>query len=1070
MTTAGVSRRVVLGRSREIATAVVARDSARAGLGGVLAFTGPAGVGKTWLCKTIADASADDGFRVGWGSCWPGPGAPQLWPWRQALNALTGDPAAETFDDLFDVLPDIGSDAWFELGVAVVARLREITIGQPSVVVIDDAHAADEQTRQLAYFVARHVRGLRLVLIVAYQPCAGLTELEREATAVTLHGFDAPEVATVLAARGIDGLADVDLTFLAEATGGLPLELDRLANAANDAPGVVRALVDQRLAALGTDLRYGAACAAIIDTAPQLREVAAVADDADIDPLTVAVELERLGLAARQPPDILAFRHEEVRAALVATLHPDELLEVHSRAARRLIGGHPSTTEGLQRRARHALAAAPRSGTDARFAMEMAREAADALVAANDPERAAGLLTSAEATHTTAGLGRPPAAFLAAQAGAVQRCGQLARARDLFSRAAAAADHEGDATSLALAALGLGGVWLAEHRSAIDHERVLALQRRARDGLPEEEARLRLRLDVRLAAERAYATGDLREIEAHIAAARALGDPWVAAEALSLYHHAILGPRHRDLRLAVAHEMLSNATQADDRSLMLMALLWLTSDLFLAGSSDAGRALAELHQQADAMGGRHAAYIASVMDTMVLLRTGRLDEAERSANAAFVLGQQIGDADAVAYYGAQLTALRWMQGRSAEVLELAAATAASPTITPPNRAFVAVYASLAADCDELDQARAALTRLRGQLGSILHSSVWLATLFATIEAAFVVGDAEIAREAADLLAPYSDLPVIASLGATCVGSARRSLGLAALTVGDVDRGIALLEAAIADNERLGHRPMAARTAADLAMARAGRGSAGDHTAAVEQLDRAIREADAMGMSVRAEQWRDRRTIVGETRGADSREPPSAARADQRVGVITRHGPSWMLVAAGREVVVPDLLGMSYLTQLLTNPGVQIAAVSLAAEGSEVSSVMAVRPEQPMLDDAALTAYRQRVSELEDDLAEAELHADSERAARARIELDAVVDELARTTNVFGRARPFPSSNELARTAVQKALRRVFEHIEATDPTLGTALRQSVQTGRTCCYQPAPGAPARWELHPSDHPL
>jgi hypothetical protein len=33
-----------------------------------------------------------------------------------------------------------------------------------------------------------------------------------------------------------------------------------------------------------------------------------------------------------------------------------------------------------------------------------------------------------------------------------------------------------------------------------------------------------------------------------------------------------------------------------------------------------------------------------------------------------------------------------------------------------------------------------------------------------------------------------------------------------------------------------------------------------------------------------------------------------------------------------------------------------------------------------------------VAELEDDLAEAERHADGERAARARVELDAVVDE------------------------------------------------------------------------------
>ena len=77
------------------------------------------------------------------------------------------------------------------------------------------------------------------------------------------------------------------------------------------------------------------------------------------------------------------------------------------------------------------------------------------------------------------------------------RCGQLTRAHELFGRAATAAEEDDDATSLARAALGLGGVWLAEQRSPIERERILGLQRRALDGLPPEAAALRLRLGAR---------------------------------------------------------------------------------------------------------------------------------------------------------------------------------------------------------------------------------------------------------------------------------------------------------------------------------------------------------------------------------------------------------------------------------------------------------------------------------------------------------------------------------------------------------------------------------------------
>jgi hypothetical protein len=419
--------------------------------------------------------------------------------------------------------------------------------------------------------------------------------------------------------------------------------------------------------------------------------------------------------------------------------------------------------------------------------------------------------------------------------------------------------------------------------------------------------------------------------------------------------------------------------------------------------------------------------------------------------------------------------MRWIQGRAGEVLELAAQTEASPTITPFNLTFTASLASLAAACGELDRARTALGRLAGGLQVIHQSSVWLVTLYSVVEAAYPLGEAEIAREAAELMAPYADLPVVGSLGVSCLGSARRSLGLAAITAGDLDAGIEQLDAAVAANERLGNRPLAAMTAVELARARGRRDDTtrGDRPAALALLDHAIREAEAMDMPVRVAEWREHRAAIAADAAGAGRVVPDAASSeatpppstDDVAGTIARRGRPWVLGAGGHEVVVPDLLGMTYLAQLLSNPGVEIAAATLVGDGSETAAAVASRDaiEQPLLDPTALAAYRQRVTDLEDDLAEAERHADDERAARTRAELDAVVDELSRATNRFGRARPFSSPTERARTAVQKAVRRTLDHVAHEDPALGAVLRASVRTGRTCCYDPAPNAPTRWTV-------
>src|SRR5262245_14914420 len=85
--------------------------------------------------------------------------------------------------------------------------------------------------------------------------------------------------------------------------------------------------------------------------------------------------------------------------------------------------------------------------------------------------------------------------------------GRLREAREQFWIEHGAADDAHDVIGSAEAALGLGGLWVHEHRSTFERARVLATQRSALRGLDGSSA-LAARLRVRLAAERAFEAGD----------------------------------------------------------------------------------------------------------------------------------------------------------------------------------------------------------------------------------------------------------------------------------------------------------------------------------------------------------------------------------------------------------------------------------------------------------------------------------------------------------------------------------------------------------------------------------
>jgi hypothetical protein len=167
----------------------------------------------------------------------------------------------------------------------------------------------------------------------------------------------------------------------------------------------------------------------------------------------------------------------------------------------------------------------------------------------------------------------------------------------------------------------------------------------------------------------------------------------------------------------------------------------------------------------------------------------------------------------------------------------------------------------------------------------------------------------------------------------------------------------------------------------------------------------------------------------------------------------RRGRGWSLHWAGRCITLPDSRGLTYLSVLLAHPGRPIAAVELAMGPAPEAPDPDGVP-QPLLDARAVQEYRQRLAALQDELDRLDRVGDQAGAIRAQAERDWLLAQLRGATGLAGRARTFTTTEERARIAVGKAIRRAITRINDADPVIGEELRATIQTGLSCCYRPS----------------
>ena len=307
-----------------------------------------------------------------------------------------------------------------------------------------------------------------------------------------------------------------------------------------------------------------------------------------------------------------AFTHDLVRRAALDVLSPLETMEAHVRALALVPSdGRPAA---VVRRAHHALAAAARSDADALRAVAACRAAARVVAQGFDYERAAELAGSAAALAERCCRRRNRSRCCSSRPTRSSRAG----ASPMPARVPAGRPSGPlDPVARARAALGLGGVWVDEHRGQAARQRILGLQREALAALPADERGLRapaggpargrggVRRGRRRAGLRRHGRGAGGRRSARAGRGAVVGPPRPARR-----------PSTSTERLPIAEELIDVASRSGDELRTLFGLLWRTVDLYLAGDGRAERALGELRERADAVGCRTHLHIVAAIDVM----------------------------------------------------------------------------------------------------------------------------------------------------------------------------------------------------------------------------------------------------------------------------------------------------------------------------------------------------------------------------------------------------------------------------------------------------------------------
>jgi tetratricopeptide (TPR) repeat protein len=971
------------GRARELSTLLATLRDADAGRGRLALLAGEAGIGKTRIASTVAEAATEQGFTVLWGRCPDAAGAPAFWPFTQIarelrkratrgselarLERLLAIPTAD-----LDAAPEQARFALFE---RVASALRTVARDAPLLLVIDDLHWADRSSVKLLGFVAREITAARIVVLGTLREvdpatppevAVALGELASLAITVPVRGLDRDDVARLIEDQaGVVPAAHV-VARIHDATQGNPLfvgEVARLllaehrltepgdAVAGLPIPMGVRAAIARRSEALDASAREVLAAAAVCGRAFALGVLERVVDLPAAVVRTSVEQAERLGLITRASTSQsrFAFTHALMREALYEGLPGPDRAGLHRRIAGTLEQMHAGDLEPhAAELADHFRAAGDAASLDR--AVEYAQragEGAQRLLAYEEAERQLG--SALDLLERCSG---PTAArrcsILVALAEAQRGCGKVDAMHASFRHAIEIA-RELDARAYGTAVLRYSAA--RSEMSFVDAS-LVALLEDALARLPDAPDTLRARLLARLAASLQLAPG-AEERRAALATeaermARALGDKATLAWVLAMRVVALLGPDNVQQRIALAGEILRLADESDTPIAALEAELGRVHDLLELGDMRAADlAIDGFARRASALQQPVHAWHLATWRTMRALLDGRLADVEALADEALATGQRAAQATALMHYGQQLLALRFEQGRMRELEGLIRMAVEQAPTVPSWRIELL---SIELQNERFAEAQAMLDELAAQdFRDVPRDINWLLAMISLAFSVTELEDAARAQRLYALLRPYAGRFIVTRPAVVFLGCVSYYLGRLARVLGQRELAAEHFASALRENAQMGAHTWYARTEVDLASLLAERGRAADEVEATRLAESALATSERLGLREllpRAQRAlarvRERTAGAGWSEGDEAPLALVVGGSSASAGTSARAGGANVVDIARRRASVPDRTGVAARAPVVAPRAPLEPAYGLRREGAIWTIVFAGR--------------------------------------------------------------------------------------------------------------------------------
>ena len=1021
----------IVGRQKPLRRLGAAIDIAAKGNGSALLVTGQAGMGKTSLLAAAIAADAPDGAIVGWGTCWPGEGAPGFWPWMQAMGGLaravgraaSAKAAGGDRDVLATFVRDLGPPVettgdperhrlllldvavrWFE----TLAADRQVLL------VLDDLQWADESSLDLLGHLVAAPLPAGLAVFGAYRHDeldrdrrARMAELASHVECVHLEGLDAGGVEELV---GLIAGAEIGRSRgpeLHRRTGGHPLFVRELATlpelgAGDSLPTVVTGVVDRRLDMLPATSRAVLEAGSVLGNRMLPDVLGHVTGQPTPDVVALVETAVDAGLVERSPDGEFWFVHDLFRETLYGGLEVTERARLHHRIGEaleaRVVRGASVPSGDISRH----FTAGITEGAPGR-AIQWAHQAAA------DDRRRSAFTEAANHLHRvrTAALDAGWAIssdalfeLLTDEADARARSGKPDAARTLLAEADRIAPTPEARADVALAVQRLGarfamprGAIVAQLEAALDAGGDIDVSRRA-----ELTAALSRELQHSVAGDRSRA---LPLSERALALGRASEDEHALVGCLLARHDALWAPGTGNERAELGREIAAVGERLGDTDRHSEGLILWANGLLEVGSPGFRPVLERWFGVLETRDEPRDRYMVLTRRAALALLEGAADDAESLMFEAARVGEQIHEPDTGNVLMSQRVALARVRDQRKELEALASDAVGWWTGAPVLAHAVAAGAYAAAGALDSSARHIAVVEASGgwrSEGSYLRS-VLVSHL---AEAAVAIGDLALCQ---DLLADIK--PFVGSCGVNgalvaFAGPFAHTAGVLAGAVGDVGRAAAL-------------------------------------------LDQSVEIADRLGAVV----WMRKGTDARQGLDADT---TNVGRHDTGSPNLVRHDRVWTLSWRDEQASLPHAKGLADLAVLLQRPGRPVSALELAG-----GVAAAVGSSDTLVDLQALSAYRNRLAELETDLHRAGDDADLGRIETLEHERDQLLAEIRRDTGIGGRLRPNTNDPaERARKAVSARIRDAIRRISAVAPTLGLHLDRSVATGLECTYQPPPG--------------